>query len=110
MMVYPYTEKVAREKQRMDREGAISLAGIQFEMLIRAFAKRHTVSRDLFQRIVQSMLKIGGHLTLTPERTESLEKKLQGAGMNEFSVYRDGNRIYIEGFYDMDKLRKEILW
>jgi hypothetical protein len=113
MVIYPYTEKAAREKQRTDRESAVNLAGIQFEMLARNYERRHSVSHDLFHRIVQSMLKIGAHLKLTQDRMESLEKKLFGAGMgDEFTVNRDGDgkRIYIEGHFDMEKLRKELLW
>ena len=99
-----------KEKRRRDREATISIAIIQMEMLARHFDKRREVSHNIFQRIVKSLLRIGGHIPLSVERAEGMEKALRDAGVKEPTISLDGDRIYLEGYFDLDKLRQEVLW
>jgi hypothetical protein len=80
-------------------------------MLRERFVKRHEVDHGLFWRLVQSMLKIGAHIGLTPERAGELEAKITKTGTGDvFTVHVEGNKIYIEGYFDLNKLKQEILW
>jgi hypothetical protein len=110
MIIYEQTAKTERDKQRSERESAISVAGIQLEMLIRHFAKRREVPRSIYQRLVQSVIKIGAHLSLTVERVEEFEKKLRNAAPGDHTISMQGNRMYIQGYFDLDKLKKEVMW
>jgi len=111
MTIHPFTEQEAQEFQRRSRGNAVDSASVQIDMLRTKFKKRGEVDHGLFQRLVQSVLKIGAHIGLTPERTHELEKKIEKAGTGDnFTVYVDGSRVYIEGYFDLNKLRQEILW
>lgn len=97
------------EKLRQARGGAINIAVLQAEMLQTHFVKTRTVSLQYWHRLIASLLKLGGHLQITPEDRSRLEQKLYNAGDN-CSVNVEGNRIYIEGYFDINKLRQHILW
>jgi len=110
MVISPFTEKTAEERRR-DRETAIELAGIQIARLADHFDKRHEVSRSIFRRIVQSLLKIGGHLPMAHDHAEALQAKLNAAGMkDQWTLHIEGDSIYIEGYFNLKALQKEVLW
>jgi hypothetical protein len=111
MTLHPFTAKDEQEKARRDRASHVNLAGIQMERLWHNFDRTKKVEHNLFHRLVQSLLKIGAHIPMTVEHAESLEKKMRGAATEDTQmVHIDGNRIYIEGYYDLNKLRQELLW
>ena len=99
------------EKLRQARGGAINIMVMQAEMLQTHFIKTRAISVQYFHRLIASLLKVGGHLQTTPEDRERLEKKLTGAVVSAVgSVNVEGNKIYIEGYYDINKLRQTMLW
>jgi hypothetical protein len=112
MIIERATPEKVKERQRKDREAAISIAGIQMEMLVSRFEKQRKVSHDLFRRLVKSLLRVGAHIRWGTEdgSADDLEQKLHKVGSDGHTVNVDGGRIYIEGYFDLGELRKEILW
>jgi len=100
------------EKLRQARGGAINIAVLQAEMLQTHFVKTRTVSLQYWHRLIASLLKLGGHLQITPEDRARLENKMVGAisGDGQGTVNVEGNKIYIEGYFDINKLHQHILW
>jgi len=98
------------EKLRQARGGAINIMVMQAEILQTHFVKTRTVSLDYFHRLIKSLLKVSSHLQATPEDRSRLEQKLYNAGTGTFSVNLEGNRVYIEGYFDINKLRQTMLW
>ena len=99
------------EKLRQARGGAINIMVMQAEMLQTHFVKTRTVSLQYFHRLVVSLLKMGVHLQTTPEDRARLEKKISDAIVGESgAVNIEGNKIYIEGYYDINRLRQTMLW
>jgi hypothetical protein len=110
MSILPYSEEQTREQAQRDRGTAITLAGIQIESIRDHYNKRREVSHRLFERLVQSVKKIGSHIPLTATRAQEFEAKMNKAGTDQFTVHVDGNRVYLEGYFDLSKLHREILW
>jgi hypothetical protein len=108
----PFTERDAQEKARRDRATHVHLAGIQMERLLFSFDRTKKVNHELLQRLIQTLLKVGGHIPMTHERAESLEAKLKAAVTDdgEYTLRIQGNRIYIEGYFDLNKLKNDMLW
>ena len=109
--INPLSDDQQREKLRKDRANAINLMCMQAEMLQTNFVKRREVDHSVFGRLVQSILKIVAHIKLDGERAHRFERKMQEAGAGDnFTVHVDGNRVYVEGFFDLNKLHQTMLW
>lgn len=110
MVLTPYTEADAREQERRERRSALNVLSFQVEQLRDGFTKRGGVSHGLFERIVQSLLKIGRHIPVSPESADRFEQKLNRAGTGEFVVNMEGPKVFLSGYFEMDKIRREMLW
>jgi hypothetical protein len=110
MTVFPHSEEFERAKRARDRSEAVELAVVQAELLAIKFGARGEVPHSLFHRLVQTVLRIGRHLKLTDEQAADFEKKMRDVGVKDTTVIVSGKTVYIEGHFDLAKLRKEIIW
>jgi hypothetical protein len=112
MTLHPYTERDAQEKARRDRAMNVSVASIQMGRLEHTFNRTKKVDHTIFQRLIQTLLKIGGHIPMSQERAENLKYKLQGAvtGDGQCTVQVESGRIYVEGYFSLNKLKDGMLW
>jgi hypothetical protein len=110
MTIFPHSEEFERGKRIRDRSAAVELAVVQAELLAGEFGGRGEVRHSLYYRFVQTVLRIGKHLKLTDDQMVDFEKKMRDAGVKDTTVIVTGKTVYIEGHFDLAKLRKGVIW
>ncbi len=109
--INPLSSERAREQVFKDRADAIALLNVQADMLQQNFFSRREVSHPIVQRITQMLLKLVATIRMDDVAPERLEKKFREAGTGDsFTVHVSQGKIYIEGYFDLNKLHRSLLW
>ncbi|SRR5258706_15803234 len=109
--INPLSGKEQTERIHKDRSSAVELMCVQADMLKAHYDKRKEVSHQIVQRITQKLLSLVATIRMDDVAPERLEKKLYEAGTGDsFTVHVSQGKIYIEGYFDLSKLHKSLLW
>ncbi len=99
-----------KEAQIRVRTASMNLLPTVVDMLHARWTQRREVSWGMFDKLVKHLLIIGQHRRANHEYAQKLESKVVSCGVDSYTVHVDDNRIYIEGYFDINKLQKELLW
>jgi hypothetical protein len=93
------------------RASAVNLLCVQAERLQEWFIKKREIKHDLFRRVIESVFRISAHMKMDAAQGQSFEAKFSKAGTGDmFSVNVEDKRVYIEGYFDLNRLKQEFLW
>lgn len=93
-----------------ERTKVVSLFALQAENVHQTYIKSGKVDHAIIARLISSLLRMISHFKLTHDDKDRLVMKLASCGDDQAITNIEDGKLYLNGYYSIQKLQEKVLW